>query len=117
MIQTLILVALGGAAGSVLRYLAVAAVGAPLGTFVVNVMGSFAIGVLFVTLGGRGPLVALFMTGLLGGFTTFSAFSLDALKLWQAGQGGQALLYVAGSVILSLVAVALGASLAKGFVA
>ena len=117
MILTRSLVALGGAAGSVLRYLAVLAVGAPLGTFIVNLLGSFAIGVLFVTLGGRGPLVALFMTGLLGGFTTFSAFSLGALKLWQAGQGGWALVEVGAIVMLSRVAVALGACLAKGFVA
>lgn len=117
MIQTLLLVALGGAAGSVLRHLTVMAAGAPLGTLAVNVAGSFAIGVLFVTLAGRGPLVPLFMAGVLGGFTTFSAFSLDTLKLWQAGQGGQALLYVGASVILSLAAVALGASLARGFAA
>lgn len=114
MIQTLSLVALGGAAGSVLRYLTVAAVGTPLGTLLVNVVGSFVIGILFVMLAGRGMLSLLFMAGLLGGFTTFSAFSLDALKLWQAGQGAQALLYVGASVILSLLAVALGAALASG---
>jgi len=114
MIQTLSFVALGGAAGSVLRYLTVAAVGTPLGTLLVNVVGSFVIGILFVMLAGRGMLSLLFMAGLLGGFTTFSAFSLDALKLWQAGQGGQALLYVGASVILSLLAVALGAALASG---
>lgn len=114
MIQTLSLVALGGAAGSVLRYLTVAAVGTPLGTLLVNVVGSFVIGILFVMLAGRGMLSLLFMAGLLGGFTTFSAFSLDALKLWQAGQGGQALLYVGASVILSLLAVTLGAALASG---
>lgn len=117
MIQTLSLVALGGATGSVLRHLTVQAVGSPLGTLLVNVAGSFAIGILFVTLAGRGALAPLFMAGLLGGFTTFSAFSLDALKLWQAGQGGQALLYVGASVILSLLAVALGAELARGVLA
>lgn len=114
MIQTLSLVALGGAAGSVLRYLTVQAVGSPLGTLLVNVVGSFVIGVLFVGLAGRGAVAPLFMAGLLGGFTTFSAFSLDALRLWQAGQGGQAFLYVGASVGLSLAAVALGATLARG---
>ena len=47
-------------------------------------------------------------TGALGGFTTFSAFSLDALRLWQNGAVGQAAAYVAGSVVLSLMAVAAG---------
>jgi len=57
------------------------------------------------------------MTGVLGGFTTFSAFSLDALRLWQAGQTTQALAYIAASVTLSLAAVALGAALTKGALA
>ena len=57
------------------------------------------------------------MTGMLGGFTTFSAFSLDSLKLWQSGQITQAALYTATSVILSLSAVALGAALARGALA
>ncbi len=114
MILTLAQVALGGAIGSVLRYLTVAAVGAPWGTALVNVLGSFVMGVLFVTLAGRAGLSPLLMTGILGGFTTFSAFSLDAASLWQSGQIPQAALYVALSVGLSLLAVALGAALAKG---
>jgi len=59
----------------------------------------------------------LLMTGILGGFTTFSAFSLDALKLWQGGQVLPALAYVFASVILSLIAVAIGAALARGALA
>ncbi|WP_309665497.1 CrcB family protein [Tabrizicola sp.] len=114
MILTLTQVALGGAIGSLLRYLTTAVVSAPLGTAVVNVVGSFAMGVLFVTLSSRTSLSPLLMTGVLGGFTTFSAFSLDALKLWTAGQTTVALAYVGGSVVLSLVAVALGAALARG---
>jgi fluoride exporter len=114
MIWTLSQVALGGAIGSVLRYATVAAISAPLGTFIVNVAGSFIMGALFVTLASRTQLSPLLMTGILGGFTTFSAFSLDALKLWQSGQSTQALLYIAASVILSLIAVALGAGLARG---
>ena len=112
MIWLLSQVAIGGALGSVLRYLTVSLVGGPLATFVVNVVGSLVMGVLFVTLQAR--LSPLLMTGVLGGFTTFSAFSLDALKLYQAGQSGQALLYIAGSVVISLAAVALGAALARG---
>ena len=115
--MTIFQVALGGAIGSVLRFLTVASIGAPLGTLVVNVIGSFFMGVLFVALTARAGLSPLLMTGILGGFTTFSAFSLDALKLWQAGQILPALGYVAASVFLSLVAVALGAALAKGVLA
>lgn len=111
---TLPLIALGGAVGSILRYLMVAAIGAPLGTAVVNVLGSFAIGVLFVVLGGRENWQVLLMTGLMGGFTTFSAFSLDTLKLVEAGQPLQAAAYVLGSVALSLIAVALGVALTRG---
>lgn len=110
---TLPLIALGGAAGSVLRYLMVSAIGAPLGTSVVNVAGCFAIGILFVVLGSRESWQVLLMTGLLGGFTTFSAFSLDTLKLVEAGQHVQAAAYVLGSVALSLIAVALGVALAR----
>ena len=117
MIWTLSQVALGGALGSVLRYLTVSAVGAPLATLAVNIAGSFAMGVLFILLSSRMHLSPLLMTGVLGGFTTFSAFSLDALKLWQAGQGGSALAYVAASVILSLIAVALGAALTERLLA
>lgn len=115
MSQTLPLIALGGALGSVLRYLMVAAVGAPWGTAAVNVIGSFAIGVLFVLLDTRVGWQLFLMTGLLGGFTTFSAFSLDTIKLFEAGQPFEAALYVLGSVVLSLIAVALGVALARGF--
>lgn len=114
MIWNVTQVALGGAIGSVLRYLTVSAISAPLGTFLVNVAGSFVMGVLFVILSSRPALSPLLMTGILGGYTTFSAFSLDTLKLWQSGQPASALAYVAGSVALSLVAVALGAALARG---
>ncbi len=109
MIWTLSQIAIGGAAGSVLRYLTTLAVNAPFGTALVNVAGSLAIGALFVTL-RQSPLL---MTGVLGGFTTFSAFSLDALKLYRDGQTLQALAYVAASVGLSLAAVALGATLTQ----
>jgi CrcB protein len=113
MIWTLTQVAIGGALGSVLRYLAVFAVGAPLATMLINILGSFAMGALYVLLFHRTHLSPLLMTGVLGGFTTFSAFSLDALKLYQTGQPGTALAYVAGSVVLSLLAVALGAALTE----
>jgi fluoride exporter len=110
---TLPLIALGGAIGSVLRYLMVSAIGAPIGTLAVNVLGSFAIGVLFAALGTRDGWQLFLMTGVLGGFTTFSAFSLDMLKLLQAGQTLQAAAYAGASLALSLAAVALGVALMK----
>lgn len=114
MFYTLLQVALGGALGASLRYLSVTAIGAPIGTLVVNVLGSFVMGVLFIALANRTQTMPFLMTGILGGFTTFSAFSLDALKLWQSGQIPQAAAYTAASVLLSLLAVALGAALARG---
>ncbi|MEN9411348.1 MAG: fluoride efflux transporter CrcB [Pseudomonadota bacterium] len=118
MIQSILLVALGGAAGSVARFLVVSGAarafpGWPWGTLAVNVAGSFAIGVLYIALAQRVQMAPLLVAGFLGGFTTFSAFSLDTLKLWEGGQAVQAALYVAASVILSLAAVALGAALAR----
>jgi fluoride exporter len=111
---TLPIIALGGALGSVLRYLMVTAIGAPAGTLAVNVIGSFAIGALFILLDAREGWQLFLMTGVLGGFTTFSAFSLDTLKLIQSGQTLQAAAYIGASVALSLIAVALGVALARG---
>lgn len=115
----ILLVAAGGAAGSVARYLTVLAgarlvPGFPAGVMLANVLGSFLIGVLFVALTGpRAALSPLLIAGFLGGYTTFSTFSLDALRLLQAGQAGAAAAYVLGSVALSLAAVAAGVALAR----
>ena len=115
MIQSLIPIALGGALGSVLRFLTVAAFGAPLATLAVNVVGSFLMGAGFVLLAGRGSIAGpLLMTGVLGGFTTFSAFSLDAAALWERGRPGLAALYVAGSVLLSIGGLFAGLALVRG---
>lgn len=111
-----LLVFLGGGLGSVLRYgvglLAARAGAAPLGTLAVNLVGCFAIGwlarVLPDPLGGGAEARLLLMTGLLGGFTTFSAFSLDAAGLALKGDGALAFGYVAASVAGSLAAVAAG---------
>lgn len=117
----ILLVALGGAAGSVARYLTVLgatrlAPNFPAGVMVANVLGSVLIGVLFVVLTGpRAGLSPLLIAGFLGGFTTFSSFSLDALRLWEAGQVGLAAAYVLGSVGLSLAGVAAGVTLARGW--
>lgn len=122
MIQTLLQVALGGALGASARYLTnVAAMrligpGFPWATAAVNVAGSFLMGVIVVVLAHRDAtrLAPFLMTGLLGGFTTFSAFSLDALTLWERGETALAAIYVAGSVIVSLAAIVAGMSLARG---
>ena len=113
-------IALGGALGSVARFGASEAVargmGAafPWGTLAVNVVGSFVIG-FFATLtapGGRWPVGSegrhFFMTGVLGGFTTFSSFSLQTLGLMREGEWLRAGGNVTGSVALCLVAVWLG---------
>ncbi|TGN68442.1 CrcB family protein [Paracoccus liaowanqingii] len=114
-------VAIGGALGSVCRYGIYrlvpphwASVG--LATGLVNVLGSFAMGLLAALLAHRlgHAWAPLLLTGLLGGFTTFSAFSLDTLAMWERGQGMIALTYVAGSVLLSLAAVMAGLALGRG---
>jgi CrcB protein len=125
MIQTLLGVALGGALGASARYLVNVAMprllghGFPYATMVVNIAGSALMGVLVVVLAQKsGTRFAPFlMTGVLGGFTTFSAFSLDAISLWERGQGTAAFVYVAGSVLLSLAALFAGMMLARGWFA
>lgn len=121
MISTLLSVALGGAIGACGRYLTNVGVmrlmgpGFPFGTIVANVLGSFLMGVLVVVLARKGgnDLAPFLMTGLLGGFTTFSAFSLDTLTLFERGALGEAALYVGLSVSLSLAAIALGVLAAR----
>jgi CrcB protein len=116
MVLTLLQVALGGAIGASLRYLSsVAAMrligpGFPWATLFVNILGSFVMGVVVVTLAHKdlNRLAPFLMTGILGGFTTFSAFSLDTATLWERGLPVTALLYVLGSVGLSLLAIVLG---------
>lgn len=122
MIWTLAQVALGGALGAMGRYLtSVAAVrlmghGFPWGTLAVNIAGSFVMGVLVVVLGKKGGmhLAPLMVTGMLGGFTTFSTFSLDVLTIYERGQVGLAAGYAAASVTLSLGAIALALVLTRG---
>lgn len=116
-------IALGGALGAMARYgLGIWVTNLvdhrmPLGTLIVNIIGSFAIGLVYVGLVEKGllpPEWRLFViTGFLGAFTTFSTFSLDALHLWQDGQIYLALGYVLLSVVCSLVAVALAVNLGQ----
>lgn len=109
--KSILYVALGGALGSVLRYVATLCihpkVSFPLATFLINISGSFLIGVLagyFLKNNLENEnLRLLLITGLCGGFTTFSTFSLDSLKLIQSGQVAQATLYIATSVVVCIV--------------
>ena len=125
MVITLSQIALGGAIGAVCRYfVGIGAVrvmghGFPYGTLVVNVFGSFLMGVLVVALMqySANRFAPLLMTGLLGGFTTFSAFSLDAVTLFERGALLQAGAYVGLSVGLSVLALVLGIWLARGVLA
>lgn len=122
MIQTLLTVAVGGAIGSSLRYLVnVSAMrlfgpAFPWATLTVNVMGSFLMGALVVWFANRDlmRLAPFLMTGVLGGFTTFSAFSLDTVTLWQRGEATTAMIYVAASIILSLAALLAGMATVRG---
>jgi CrcB protein len=115
-----VLVFLGGGIGSALRHgvnlLCVRLFGLnfPWGTFVVNLIGSFVIGWLaayFAFRAGAGftqPARLFLITGVLGGFTTFSSFSLDFAMLFERGASVPAIFYVLGSVGISLVAIFLG---------
>lgn len=123
MISTLSLVALGGALGASLRFLfgvgllrLVGITALPLPILVVNIIGSFLMGIFVVAAAQRGltPLSPFVMTGLLGGFTTFSAFSLEAVTLIERGQIGTAAIYICASVVGSIVALMLGLWLARG---
>ena len=117
MLSTLSLVALGGAIGASLRYLTGVGVvrlyghtDFPLAIITVNVLGSFLMGVFVVAAAQRGltHLSPFVMTGILGGFTTFSAFSLETMTLIERGQTGSAALYIALSVGLSVGGLAVG---------
>lgn len=118
---TLLQVALGGAIGSMLRYMTNVGAGRlfglnfPWGTVIVNIVGSFVMGALVVILAHKDAtrLAPFLMTGVLGGFTTFSAFSLDSMKLFETGQIAPAILYVAGTVAASLMAIVLGVHLMR----
>ena len=103
-------VALGGALGSVLRYLA--ALAFPHGTLVVNVVGSFAIGVAAAKLASV-ELRLFVITGVLGGFTTYSAFNEETLAAWRGGTPGAAVGYAAVTLCACLVAGIGGAAVAR----
>jgi len=111
--MVLLLIALGGAAGSVLRYLLggraqhFAPHGFPLGTLFVNVVGCFLVGMLvrqFMNIQTHNYLRALLVVGFCGGFTTFSTFSMETVGLIEGGEYSRAVAYIALSLTLCLTA-------------
>lgn len=121
--KTLFLVGLGGGIGSILRYLASVLTskllhsGYPAGTFIVNILGCFIAGCLIAFLEQRQVVDShwkfLFITGFCGGFTTFSAFSVETMHLFESGQVFLGIGYVAASILLGLCAVWLGLALVR----
>lgn len=115
-------VAIGGAVGSLLRY-ALLLVNPriwsglfPIGLLLVNVLGSFALGLILGLLPPEqrhSPVGVGISVGLLGGFTTFSTFSFDSIALWQDGHSSQALVLVVSSCLLGILGAALGIWLAS----
>lgn len=122
MFKTMLLIGTGGFAGSVGRYLLTKFVATklpmafPLGTFAVNTLGCFLIGIVMglsfqhtITTQTR----LLLATGFCGGFTTFSTYSLEIFELYQKGEAGISLLYLFGSIILGVLCIWLGLWLAR----
>ena len=123
MLRQILLVAVGGAVGSVARHLVgVASLrlfgpAFPFGTLIVNLVGAFVMGI-FVELlarrfGASNDLRLLIATGVLGGFTTFSSFALDTAVLWERGEVISSFVYVATTLVLGLAALFLGLGLAR----
>ena len=119
-------IALGGALGAVLRFAAVQAmvrvfsVGSPLGTIFVNLLGSFLMGFVAVWMLeriGDAKAAPFMMVGVLGGFTTFSTFSLDAISLWEQGRQTFAMVYVTGSVVGAIFALMAGVMIMRAILA
>ncbi len=121
MIPTVFQVALGGAIGAAARYgvgVALFRPGAvfPVGVLAANIIGCFVMGLVVVYLGQKSlsHLNPFVMTGILGGFTTFSAFSLEAYTLFERGAVGHAAIYVLVSVAVSLAGLVAGVFLMRG---
>lgn len=123
MIKNLLLVGFGGGVGSMLRYLCQKWISEsyqntfPLGTFLVNISGCFLIGVLYA-LGERSNLLSpqlrfLLITGLCGGYTTFSTFAFENFSLLRIGDMSNFLLNVIGSIVTGIIAVFIGSFLIK----
>jgi CrcB protein len=118
-----LLVFIGGGLGSTLRHIInivtprVLGTGFPYHTFIINITGSIVMGLIAGYLAFKGeasqPWRLFLMTGILGGYTTFSAFSLDAALLYERGEIGLALFYVLGSVVFSIAGLLAGLALVR----
>ena len=118
-----LLVFIGGGCGSILRHAVnvagprVFGTGFPYGTLIINITGSLVMGLVAGYLAFKGeasqPWRLFLMTGVLGGYTTFSAFSLEAMLLYERGEWLAALLYVVGSVVLAIAGLAAGLAIMR----
>lgn len=119
----ILIVGLGGGVGSILRYLCQKWINEsyqhnfPLATFLVNIFGCLLIGI-FYALGEKGNILSpqtrlLLITGLCGGFTTFSTFAFENMNLLRTGDNFYFILYALGSVVLGIVAVYIGSFIIK----
>lgn len=123
MIRNIALVGIGGMAGSIARYIVSVFFanrlppGFPYGTFVVNIVGCFLIGVILGIVGRVGALTAelrlLLATGFCGGFTTFSSFADEIIELVEAGRAVHAVSYILSSFLLGLLATVAGLALTR----
>lgn len=123
MLKNILFVAIGGGIGSALRYLTTVFVAKyfvhsfPVATFVANASGCFAIGLCIGVLEknnlANSHLKWLLITGFCGGYTTFSAFALENLSLFQTQNSGVAFLYIAASILVGLFAVWLGLAVSQ----
>ena len=121
--KSYLLVFVGGGIGASLRHavnmIAARGLGTafPWGTFIINISGSLVMGLIAGWLAFKGdasqPWRLFVMTGILGGYTTFSAFSLDAALLYERGEIASALFYVLGSVVLSIAGLFAGLALVR----
>jgi fluoride exporter len=118
-----VLVFLGGGLGATLRHVVnvtcarCLGTAFPYGTFIINITGSTVMGLIAGYLAFKGaasqPWRLFLMTGILGGYTTFSAFSLDTALLYERGEIGLAASYVLGSVVLSIAGLFAGLALVR----
>jgi CrcB protein len=120
MLKNIMLIAFSGAFGALCRYAMVNAIGGrffPWGTMAVNVLGSLLMGLAFVYIVERAvfppELKPVVMTGFLGAFTTYSAFSLEAWQLFDRGELFSALAYIIGTTLFCLIALLAGVFIAR----
>ena len=119
MIKNILLVGAGGALGSIIRYLITClftylAICSELATLLVNIVGSFVIGLLIPA--SQNTLYLLMAVGFCGGFTTFSTFSAQAFQMLQNGQRTSAIVYILASVLISIAFVFLGIYLSEKYI-